>query len=347
MDRRMMIGYAAALALGPWRGARAADEAGATVNPKPRKLYNTYIKTEKRLNVPMLPIELIPRLGIDRALGAQLAIRYMPSGVLALEDIVAGNGHFAGEVAYLADLFGQIRADQDRVRRHTAAQARHGRHRLAFGDKTRQHRETHQGHSIGLPLGSPTARTYLETVMEIWLSSNGVARGDVRWVQTNQNLDGMYGSLAGGVVDAVFCEEPLAGTLVRKKIGVRLANLGDPKAPGRAVWANHLRAILAAPRDLLANHPKRAELMIGMLQRSLQWIRTNKPAEIVARLGIQDAELAQDLTDPLKKMPNLYSPDGRFKPAELDATRAFLVASGTPLPANMAITDLIADQWVK
>ncbi len=87
MDRRMMIGYAAALALGPWRSARAADEAGATVIrvniPGPNML-------------PMLPIELIPRLGIDRALGAQLAIRYMPSGVLALEDIVAGNGHFAG-----------------------------------------------------------------------------------------------------------------------------------------------------------------------------------------------------------------------------------------------------------
>jgi len=338
MDRRTMIGRVAVSAVLPGLDARAADDSGVTVIrvniPGPNML-------------PMLPIELIPRVGIDRALGVQLAIRYMPSGVLALEDIVAGNGHFAGvgfsvlpsfvakgkPVAAIASLSSGVPPYSILIR----------------PDLSKRIREVRdlKGHSLGLPLGSPTSKTYLETVMEIWLRANGVARDDLRWVQTNQNLDGMYGSLAGGVVDAVFCEEPLAGTLVRKKVGVRLANLGDPKAPGRAEWANHLRAILAAPRELLINHPKRAELMIGMLQRSLKWIREHKPAEIVARLAIQDAELAQDLTDPLKKMPNLYSPDGRFKPAELEATRAFLVASGSPLPAGMAITDLIADQWVK
>ena len=72
-------------------------------------------------------------------------------------------------------------------------------------------------------------------------------------------------------------------------------------ALGRAVWANHLRAILAAPREMTTNRPKRAELMISMVQRSLKWIRENKPTEIVALQGIQDVELAQDLTDPLKR----------------------------------------------
>jgi NitT/TauT family transport system substrate-binding protein len=338
MDRRMMVRCAAASVLLTGLDAIAAEERDGTVIrvniPGPNML-------------PMLPIELIPRLGIDRAVGAQLAIRYMPSGVLALEDIVAGNGHFAGvgfsvlpsfvakgkSVAAVASLSSGVPPYSILIRPELT-------------NKIRQVRDL-KGHSIGLPLGSPTAKTYLETVLEIWLSANGVVRADMRWVQTNQNLDGMYGSLAGGVVDAVFCEEPLAGTLVRKKIGKRLANLGDAKAPGSAVWANHLRAILAAPREMLTNHPKRAELMISMLQRSLKWIRENKPAEIVARLGIQDIELSQDLTDPLKKMPHLYSPDGRFKPAELEATRAFLAASGAPLPAGMSISDLIADQWVK
>lgn len=338
MDRRMMLRWAGASTMLPSVEVRSAADAGATVIrvniPGPNML-------------PMLPVELIPRLGLDRAVGAQLAIRYMPSGVLALEDVVAGNGHFAGvgfsvlpsfvakgkAVAAVASLSSGVPPYSILIRRELAK-------------KIRQVRDL-QGHSIGLPLGSPTSKTYLETVMEIWLSANGVARADVRWVQTNQNLDGMYGSLAGGVVDAVFCEEPLAGTLVRKNIGIRLANLGDAKAPGRAVWANHLRAILAAPREMLTNHPRRAELMISMLQRSLRWIRENKPAEIVARLGIRDLELAQDLTDPLKKMPHLYSPDGRFKPAELEATQAFLLASGTPLPAGLSISDLIVDQWVK
>ncbi len=135
--------------------------------------------------------------------------------------------------------------------------------------------------------------------------------------------------------------------LVRKKVGKRLASLSDPRAPGRASWANHLRAVLAAPRELLDNHPRRAELMVDMLQRSLKWIRANKPADIVAKLGIQDPELARDLADPMKRMPDLYSPDGRFKAAEVEATRAFLRATGTPLPAGVDIHSLIADVWVK
>jgi NitT/TauT family transport system substrate-binding protein len=296
--------------------------------------------------LPYLPIELIPRLGIDQALGAQLAIRYLPSGVLALEDVVAGNGHFAGvgftvlpnfvakgkSVAAVATLSSGVPPYSILIKPELAKSVRSVRDL--------------RGRSIGIPLGSQTSKTYLQTVLEIWLKAYGVGASELRWVQTNQNLDGMYGALAGGVVDAVFCEEPLAGTLVRKKVGKRLASLSDPKAPGRASWANHLRAILAAPREMLDTHPRRAELMAGMLQRSLKWIRTNKAADIVARLGIQDVELAQDLADPLKRMPNLYSPDGRFKPAELEATRAFIEASGTPLPAGMDIRSLIADKWV-
>jgi NitT/TauT family transport system substrate-binding protein len=338
MDRRSVLKSMAASAMLAALGVHAAEEVGATIIrvniPGPNML-------------PYLPIELIPRLGIDRALGAQLAIRYMPSGVLALDDVVAGNGHFAGvgfsvlpnfvakgkSVAAVATLSSGVPPYSILIRPDLAKSVREVRDL--------------KGRSIGIPLGSLTSKTYLQTVMELWLSSHGVSGKDVRWVQTNQNLDGMYGSLASGVVDAVFCEEPLAGTLVRKKVGRRLASLTDRKGPGRATWANHLRAVLAAPREQLDNHPRRAELMVGMLQRSLKWIHSNKPADIVARLGIQDAELASDLVDPIKQMPNLYSPDGRFKDSELEATRAFLVASGSPLPAGMDIRGLIADQWVK
>lgn len=337
MDRRTILGFMAGSAILASFRTHAAQDAGATIIrvniPGPNML-------------PYLPIELIPRLGIDQAFGAQLAIRYMPSGVFALEDVVAGNGHFAGlgfsvlpnfaakgkPVAAIATLSSGVPPYSILIKPELARTVRNVRDL--------------KGRSIGTPLGSLTSKTYLQTVMELWLTAHGVRNTDVRWVQTNQNLEGMYGGLASGVVDAVFCEEPLAGTLVRKKVGRRLASLADPRAPGRASWAKHLRAVLAAPRDQLDNHPRRAELMIGMLQRSLKWIRNNSPGDIVAKLGIQDAELAQDLADPIKLMPNLYSPDGRFKDAEIEATRAFLIASGTSMPAGMDIRGLIADQWV-
>lgn len=337
MDRRLMLKYLAGSAMLAGLRAHAAPDAVSTIIriniPGPNML-------------PYLPIELIPRLGIDKALGAQLAIRYMPSGVLALDDVVAGNGDFAGVGFSVLPNF--VAKGKSVAAVATLSSGVPPYSILIRPDLVKTVREVRdlKGRSIGIPLGSLTSKTYLQTMMELWLSSHGVRRTDVRWVQTNQNLDRMYGSLASGVVDAVFCEEPLAGTLVRKKVGRRLASLNDPRAPGRESWAKHLRAVLAAPREIIDIHPRRVELMVGMLQRSLKWIRSSKATEIVAKLGIQDTELSLDLVDPIKNISDLYSLDGRFKPAELESTRAFLVASGTPLPAGMPMRSLIADQWV-
>jgi ABC-type nitrate/sulfonate/bicarbonate transport system substrate-binding protein len=49
------------------------------------------------LSLPFLPIELIPILGIDKKLNVQLVIRYFPSGVRALEDMLAGNAQFSAQ----------------------------------------------------------------------------------------------------------------------------------------------------------------------------------------------------------------------------------------------------------
>ena len=87
MDRRSALQSLLALGATPWLGSSRAETPGLTlirINiPGPHLL-------------PYIPIELIPILGIDQALGAQLAIRYMPSGVQALENVVAGDAHFAG-----------------------------------------------------------------------------------------------------------------------------------------------------------------------------------------------------------------------------------------------------------
>ncbi|OZA22036.1 MAG: hypothetical protein B7X93_13215, partial [Hydrogenophilales bacterium 17-61-9] len=70
-----MLRGLAACALSTGLAARAAQETGPQVIrvniPGPHLL-------------PFLPVELITRLGIDQALGVQLAIRYLPSGILAL-----------------------------------------------------------------------------------------------------------------------------------------------------------------------------------------------------------------------------------------------------------------------
>lgn len=96
-----------------------------------------------------------------------------------------------------------------------------------------------KGRSIGVPLGSATSKTYLQVIMELWLHAWGVSSDKVRWVSVGMNLDGMHGALASGSVDAVFCEEPLASTLVRKRMPHALDGNEPPGPDIHADQARH------------------------------------------------------------------------------------------------------------
>ncbi len=338
MDRRTALQSLLAVGAASCLGSSRAEAPGLTLI---------------RINIPgphlhpYLPIELIPILGIDQALGAQLAIRYMPSGVLALENVLAGDAHFAGVGFSVMPTF--VAKGKPVVALATLSSGTPPYAVLVRNDLAKKIRSMKdlKGRSIGIPLGSTTTRTYLQILMELWLESYGVQSNQVRWVPTNMNLDGMHGALASGSVDAVFCEEPLSGTLLRKKIGTQLASLSDPKNPARIVGRQHLRAVIASTPDIVSASPLRAEQMVRMLQRSMQWINKTPPAEVVARLGIQDPEQAADIVDAIKRLPNLYSPDGRFEAKEIQSTQQFLEASKASLPPGFNIRSLIDDRWVR
>jgi NitT/TauT family transport system substrate-binding protein len=338
MDRRTALQSMLALGAASWIGAGRAEAPATTlirINiPGPHLL-------------PYVPIELIPLLGIDQALGAQLAIRYMPSGVQALENVVAGDAHFAGVGFAVLPSF--LAKGKSVVALATLSSGTPPYAVLVRNDLVKSIRSIKdlKGRSIGIPLGSSTTKTYLQTLMELWLASYGVKSSQVRWVPTNMNMDGMYGALASGSVDAVFCEEPLSGTLVRKAIGTQLASLTDPKNPARIVGRQHLRAVIASTPDIVAANPGRAELMVRMLQRSMQWVRKTPPDKVVEKLAIEDPEQAADIADAIKRLPNLYSPDGRFLSKEIDSTRQFLKASQALLPPDFNIHSLIDDRWAQ
>ncbi|MEW5770267.1 MAG: ABC transporter substrate-binding protein [Pseudomonadota bacterium] len=338
MDRRAALRTLLALGATPWARpghAESSDLALIRINiPGPSLL-------------PFIPIELIPLLGIDHALGAQLAIRYLPSGVQALENVVAGDAHFAG-VAFPAMPSFALKG-KPVVALATLSSGTPPYAVLVRNDLDRKIRSLKdlRGRSIGIQPGSATTKTYLQVLMELWLASHGVKSEQVRWVPTNMNFDGIYGALASGSVDAVFCEEPLSGTLVRKRIGTLLASLSDPANPARFVGQQHLRAVLASTPSVVAGDPRRAELMVRMLQRAMAWVRRTPPAVVAAKLDIKDAELAVDIADALRRMPRLFSPDGRFLESEIRSTRQFIEAARTPMPPGFDIRSLIDDRWVR
>lgn len=337
MNRRAALQALLALGAAPW------SSQGRAATP-PSNLIRINIPGPRLL--PFIPLELISVLGIDRELGVELVIRQLPNGVQALEDLVAGDAHFAGTgFSVLPNFVAKGKPVVALASLSSGAPPYAVLVRNELAPKLRSLKDL-RGRSIGIPLGSPTSKTYLQVIMELWLRAHGVASEEVRWVPAGMNLDGMHGALASGSVDAVFCEEPLAGTLIRKKIGTQLASLADPKNPARFVGRQHLRAVLASTPEIVAADPQRTELMVRMLQRSLAWLHRTPPEAVVARLGFADAEQARDVADALRRLPGLYSRDGSFAAAEIDSTRQFLGASGMPLPAGLDVRGLIDDRWV-
>lgn len=295
--------------------------------------------------LPFIPVELIPKLGFDRELGVELAIRHMPSGVQTLGNVIAGDAHFAGTgfmavsnfaakgtpVVALAALSSGAAPYAVLIRNELAGQVR------SVKDL--------KGRSVGTPLGSATSKTHLHVLMELWLQAYGVAPDEVRWVPVGINLDGMHGALASGSVDAVLCEEPLAGTLVRKGIGTLLANLSDPRNPARIVGRDHVRTVIASTPEIVAANPQRVEQMLRMLRRTLAWMHKQAPEAVVERLGFADAEETRDVAGALRRLPGLFSRDGRFGAHEIAATVEFLKAA-VPVAPGFDIRALIDDRWL-
>ena len=306
-----------------------------------------------RLNIPgpslmpFFPLELIPVLGFDREFGARLAIRHLPSGVLAAEDMLAGNADFAGtgfpilpnfvarrrHVMAIAALSSGAPPYSIVVRKDLAGRIR------TLADL--------RGHSVGVPMGSVSTKTYLQLLAEHWVASHGVRPQEVRWVPITQNYEGVHGALAGEVADAVFCEEPNSSSLVREGLGVQIASLYDPKQPVQLAGSNHIRAVLVAAPATLDARPQAARKMVQMLRRSLKWMHDQPREKIPMRLGIGDPAQRADIVQALGRMPNFYSRDGAFDKAEIEATRQFMQSVGLAMPGGRDIASLIDPRWLR
>ena len=299
------------------------------------------------LLMPFFPIEMIPTLGIDRQLGYKLAIRYHPTGVLAFEDMLAGNADFAGIGFPILPRFvaqGHRMVAIGRLSKGAPPYAIIVRADLA--DRIRSIEDL-RGHTLGVPVGSATTKTYLQLVAELWVTAHGVKREELRWAPITQTYDGVYGAMAGATVDAVFCEEPYSASLVREGLGKQLASLNDPRNPVRVVGRDHLRAVIVTTPGHIERNPRAVRAMAGMLNRALAWANAASPEEIVDKLSIDDPAQHEDLVDALRRLPTPYSPDGGFSEDEIKATREFMREVGIVMPEGEDIRDLIDDRWVK
>ena len=334
-SRRNILKMLPALAFAPLCRAYAADAGVAQLRiniPGPRAL-------------PFLPIELIPLLGIDKSMNSQLVIRYFPSGIRAVDDMLAGNAEFSAQgFTVLHGL--QIKGH------HIRAIAPLNGPAPPFGivvhaDLRKQIKSVAdlKGRSIGVSIGSSTSKTYLQQMIEIFLKTNGVSPNEIRWVPTAQNWEGEFGALSSKSVDAVFCEEPFITGLVNSKIGFVLSDFSDPKIRGKIPGAGHLRAVLSTTTESIAKDPHHASLMVGMVRESLEWMSKNKADKIARLLGSKNEDEKHELTAVLSKYPDMYPDTVQFSQNQLNASAQFMRGVGIVTSDTFDVNSLVDSQF--
>lgn len=297
-------------------------------------------------NISYLPVDLIPRIGADTAEGVKLRIQHTSGGGVALGRMANRDADFAvaglpaqmsmraggGDVVTIApvndltlfilmvraDLKGKVRSISDL-----------------------------RGKTIGVNASSLSSKTTSQQLTELLLKSNGVEPTAVRILPAGQSWAEQSSVIQTGAVDAIMGDEPFASRLLAEKRVFFLMNLADPEASKKTPGAGFLHAALATRSDVIARQPEKVAKMVAIMRRTLIWMASKSPQEIVSVLGIADKAERDALLASLKKYKRLYSSDGRFSTRQLRESELFFRASSgaDPAAAALKVEDMVRDSW--
>lgn len=293
-----------------------------------------------------LPVELIARIGADQAEGAQLDVRFVSGGGIAIEELLNNNADFA--VLGLPAAMSARLKDKRVVA--LAAVNDLPLYVLLVREELRGKVKTIadlKGKTIGVHSNSLTTKTNSHQLLELVLKRNGVPSGSYRVVTVGQRWESEEAMLASGAADAIMGDEPHAARMVANKTAFQLLHLGDPQSAKAIPGGAFLRGTLIGRNDKLEQEPKKYETMVRIMRRTLQWIASHTPDEIVAQIDITDAAQKRFLLETLRKYPRQYSKDGKFSSRQLQDTELFFheSQSGNPAAQALQVESMVVDRW--
>ncbi len=293
------------------------------------------------------PVELIAKIGADKAEGAEVRVVFAPGGPGALNEMLNNNVDFSvvGLPAAMS-----IRLKDSRIAALAAIndlplyallvrQELKGKVRTIADLK---------GRTIGLHSNSASDKSTSQQLMEFIFRRGGVPLGSYRIVGVGRRWESESLMLRTGAADALIGDEPHASSMVAKKIAFPLVHLGDPDTARLFVGAGFLRGVLVGRTDKIEKDPAKAETMVRIVKRTLAWIATHSAEEFADQMGISDPDERQKLIAVLKKYPRQYSRDGSFSNRQLRETEIFFIDSqaGDATAENFRIDTMIVDRWV-
>lgn len=297
-------------------------------------------------NISYLPIELIGKIGADRAEGTKVQLLQVGGGAVALQELMSRNSDFAVAGFPAAMSLRANGGDVVGVAPVNDLPLFILMVRAGLRGQVKQVADL-RGRVIGVNTSSLSSKTTSQQLAELVLKSAGVSPDEVRIVAAGQSWLEQSSLLLSGAADAVMGDEPFASRLLAENQVFFLVNLTNPADVRRIPGAGFLHAALETRGETLRNSPQKVEKMVRILRRTLQWVANHSAEEIVEKLGIQDSLEKASLLASLKNYPRLYSQDGRFSNAQLRETQLFFRQSSGDGPAarELEIEDIIADRW--
>jgi NitT/TauT family transport system substrate-binding protein len=293
-----------------------------------------------------IPFDLIPRIGADRAEGVQVQLVHADGGGSALNQLTKLNVDFA---TVALPVFMSLRAHGGKVVALAAA-ANAPLYSLAvradLKGKVRKMADL-QGRVLGLPTSSLSSKSGPEQFLQLVLRAEGMAPDAVRVIPAGLTQESNSALLLSGRVDAILTEGAIVSRLVSEGKVFTLLNFADPAVTRNIPGAGFLHATLGTRAELLQEQPESAAKMVRILQRSLAWIASHTPEQLVEKLGIADDMQRKSLLLALKSSPQLFSRDGRFSTAQLKETEVFfrLANEGDATAQALQLETMIDARW--
>ena len=293
-----------------------------------------------------LPLTLISKIGADRAENAEVSLRYVAGGGVAIQEMLSNNAEFA--------VLGLPAAMSARLKdpRIVALGAVNDLPlyvllvRSGLKGKVKSVADL-RGRVIGVHSNSITTKTNSHQLIELLLRQAGVAPETVRFVSVGQRWASEAAMLAEGSADAVMGDEPHAARMVADGTAFQLVHLGDPKVSAAIPGGGFLRGTLVGRQDRIDLDPAKAETMVKILRRTLAWIASHRPEEVIEMAGIEDLQERKHLLATMRKYPRQYSVDARFSSRQLRDTEVFFRESqaGNSAAQALKVDTMVVDRW--
>ncbi len=297
-------------------------------------------------NISYLPIDLIPRIGADKAEGVEILLQHTGGGGVALSNLMNRNADFAvaGMPAAMS-----LRANGGNVMVVAAvddAPLFILMVRADLKDKVKRVADL-KGRVVGVNTSSLSSKTTSQQLAELVLKADGVSSDMVRVMPAGQSWLEQSSLLESKTADAIMGDEPFASRLLSEHKVFFLANLADPKTSEKIPGANFLHAALETREDVIAKDPQRVEKVVKILRRTLEWVATHTPEQIVDALAIDDKEERASLIASLKKYPHLFSKNGRLSSRQLKETERFFhsTSEGNAVAQALKVETMVYDKW--